>query len=155
DLAFMRLVQERTVDLDSSIDRWLRSWHLHPSDAARSPTARMIMSHHAGFNVDSVGSYPAGGAIPTLPHVLDSNDPSQTPAVRLSWPPGDSFHYSGGGLSVLQQALVDTTGEQFDVLVKRLVLGPLQMRHSTFSQSNGAWSRFEVAHGHAWDGRPW
>ena len=44
--------------------------------------------------------------------------------VRVAWPPGLAFRYSGGGVTVLQQMLLDVTGESYAQAVERLVLGP-------------------------------
>jgi CubicO group peptidase (beta-lactamase class C family) len=157
DLGAMALVQQGTLDLDSSIDRWLTSWHVPAGDVGSEapPTARMIMSHHAGFNVESVSGYAQATGLPTPLQILRGEPPSGTPPVHLIAPPGKSFQYSGGGLSVLQQALVDRTGTPFESLMKRVVFDPLGITRSTFVQKSDGRIGLEIAHGHAYDGRPW
>lgn len=47
-------------------------------------------------------------------------------------PPGTAWSYSGEGYVLLQRA-IEATGETLDGLVRRTVLSPLAMAHSTFS----------------------
>lgn len=154
DVGVFSLVQQNKLDLDSDINRWLKTWHV-PSNkltSVRPPTVRTIMSHTAGFNSDSFGGYNPDKPCPTLLQVLDGIPPAQTEPVRIVYPPGEAFHYSGGGLAVLQQAVVDVTGQPFEDAMARLVLRPLHMTRSTFSQK---YTDTNVARGYAYDGKPW
>jgi CubicO group peptidase (beta-lactamase class C family) len=60
--------------------------------------------------------------------------PRHTPPVRVNLLPGLHFRYSGGGTTVVQQLLVDVTGEPYPGLLRRLVLEPVGMLDSTFEQ---------------------
>ena len=52
--------------------------------------------------------------------------------------PGAKFAYSGGGISVMQPAVVDVTHQPFDKAMQDLVLGPLDMKQSTASSPNSS-----------------
>lgn len=48
--------------------------------------------------------------------------------------PGTAWRYSGGGITVMQQAMTDVTGKAFPQLMEETVLGPLGMTHSNYEQ---------------------
>src|SRR5207253_6250117 len=56
------------------------------------------------------------------------------PIFRVDTVPGSVSRYSGGGLVVMQQLLMDVTGEPFPALMKGLVLAPTGMTLSTYEQ---------------------
>lgn len=135
-LAALRLVERGTLSLDRPVNDVLRSWRIPDNafTAARPVTLRHLLSHSAGFTNGAVGIYPPGRATPTLLQALDGLSPSNRPPVRVDFEPASRWRYSGGGYSVLQQMLIDVTGEDFPTLTKRLVLEPLAMYRSGFFQ---------------------
>ncbi|QNA90269.1 beta-lactamase family protein [Massilia sp. Dwa41.01b] len=54
--------------------------------------------------------------------------------MRVDSAPGADFRYSGGGYTVLQQALIDRSGRPFDALLQDSVLKPVGMGDSRFAQ---------------------
>jgi CubicO group peptidase (beta-lactamase class C family) len=152
DFAVMRLVERGELDIDAPVDRYLERWRLELT-ATTTPTLRMIMAHRAGFNVPSVPGYPASGPVPSLLEVLRGDPPSATPKVRVVGRPGERFQYSGGGLAVVQEALIETAGAEFDAAMRTLVLGPMGMDRSTFSQPPELGG--DRARGHDIFGRPY
>lgn len=72
--------------------------------------------------------------MPTLLQVLDGAPPANTKPVRIEKAPGTDWNYSGGGYTVVQQALIDRSGKPFPELLADTVLTPLGMKDSTFSQ---------------------
>jgi CubicO group peptidase (beta-lactamase class C family) len=83
------------------------------------------------MTVPSVGGYQAGEYLPTTVQVLNGEKTSNEP-VRVDRVPGKEFRYSGGGYVVVQQLLMDVTGQSFPALMHELVFEPLGMTHSTF-----------------------
>ena len=132
-LAALRLVDAGTLDLDADVNGYLRSWRV-PEIGGWTPvvTVRNLLTHTAGLTVWGFPGYEPDGQIPTLVEVLDGK--GNTPAIRSEALPGLMWRYSGGGYSVLQQAMVDVTGKTFPALMKELVLDPLKMTNSTFEQ---------------------
>jgi CubicO group peptidase (beta-lactamase class C family) len=56
--------------------------------------------------------------------------------------PGTQFRYSGGGITVAQQLVVDLLKEPFPKIMRKLILDPLDMQNSTFEQPlPGGWAR--------------
>jgi CubicO group peptidase (beta-lactamase class C family) len=135
-LAALRLVDEGVLSLDRPVNEVLRSWRIPDNGftAVRAVTLRHLLSHSGGLTNGAVGIYPPGRATPTLLQALDGLPPSSRPAVRVDFEPGSRWRYSGGGYAVLQQLLIDVTGEDFPALTKRLVLDPLGMHSSGFLQ---------------------
>lgn len=135
-VAVLRLVEQGKLDLDADVRRYLRTWKL-PSNRfteAKMLTLRELLSHTAGANVHGFAGYAAGQTVPALVQVLNGESPANSAPVTVDSLPGTKFRYAGGNYTIIQQILVDATGEPFPELMQELVLGPLHMTHSTFQQ---------------------
>jgi len=66
--------------------------------------------------------------------VLNGEKPANTDPIRLENIPGKDWKYSGGGYTVMQQALLDVAKEPFPKLLHDTVLVPIGMTHSTYEQ---------------------
>jgi CubicO group peptidase (beta-lactamase class C family) len=135
-LAALRLVQVGKLSLDSDINLALTSWHIPPSTAAPDAkvTLRELLTHTAGISVHGFPGYAGGAPVPTLTQVLDGTKPANTAPIRVETAPGTKWNYSGGGFTVMQQALIDVTHEPFPKLMTSTVLVPIGMTHSTYEQ---------------------
>jgi CubicO group peptidase (beta-lactamase class C family) len=154
-LGVMRLVQDGRVDLDRDVNEQLRSWRLPDTDGLTGPvTLRHVLGHVAGLAEFRHPGYRRGAPLPTLPQILDGAKPANTPAVRRERPAGGEFRYSCGNFSVIQQLVADVTGLPFAQAMRELVLDPLGMSASGFTQDLPERRPGEVAHGHDADGRP-
>jgi CubicO group peptidase (beta-lactamase class C family) len=154
-VAVMRLVQEGELELDRDVNEYLRSWKI-PSNGSWQPrvTLRQLLSHTAGTTVHGVEGYPLEYGLPSLLDVLEGKGAVKTPPVRVSAIPGASFRYSGGGTTVVQQVLEDSTNKPLADLAEELVLGPLGMENSTYEQPLPEARRTHAAVGHHADGTP-
>lgn len=132
----LRLVEEGKVSLDGNINGKLRSWSLPENEFTREHpvTLRLILSHNAGITVHGFEGYRPGAAIPTLLQILDGKRPANSPPIRVDEVPGSQYRYSGGGYLVMQQMMIDATGQPFAEYMERAVLKPLGMTSSTFVQ---------------------
>ncbi|MFD7998260.1 amino acid adenylation domain-containing protein [Streptomyces mirabilis] len=148
-LAVMRLVDQGLIDLDADIRGHLTSWQPADDPAAPGPlTARLLLGHRAGLaRHRSVGFRP-GEQLPTLLDLLEGRPPVTTPRVRRELPPGQTFRKSSTHYWVLQQLLEDITGEDFETLMRRLVLDPLGLADTSFDQRHPLTSGLTVALGH-------
>jgi CubicO group peptidase (beta-lactamase class C family) len=129
----LRLVEQGRIGFDRPVNEMLRSWSL-PGAGAQSVTPRLLLSHRAGTTVPGFPGYAVGAKLPTLMQILGGTPPANTPAVRVAWPPGDAFRYSGGGTMVLQRLVQDVTDLPFDTLAQELVLTPAGLGRSSFAQ---------------------
>src|ERR1700744_100481 len=132
----LRLVQEGKLSLDADVNTKLTSWKVPASDAVPGAvvTLRELMTHTAGMTVHGFPGYAAGAPVPTLVQVLNGEKPANTPAVRIDTPPGTIWRYSGGGITIMQQLMIDVTHEPFPKLMHDTVLAPIGMTHSTYEQ---------------------
>lgn len=154
-LAALRMVESGQLQLDANVNRTLRTWQVPDNAFTKDSkvTLRGILSNSGGLGVPSFPGYAAGAPVPGLQQVLDGKAPANTPAVRVDYVPRSEWRYSGGGHAVLQQLMTDAGGQPFARLMHALVLGPLDMRHSTFEQAGPAASSPPAASGHV-DGQP-
>jgi CubicO group peptidase (beta-lactamase class C family) len=138
------------LSLDEDVNKYLRSWKLPDNhlQVQEKVTLRRILSHSAGLTVGGFIGYRLGDSIPTLLQILDGENPAKNSSIRVDAVPGSISRYSGGGMVVMQQLLIDVIGEPFPLLMKRLVLQPIGMRLSTYEQPLPESRRKEAASGH-------
>jgi len=132
----LRLVEVGRLSLDEDVNAKMRTWKVPENEFTREEkvTLRRILSHSAGLTVHGFPGYAAGTPLPTLVQVLDGAKPANTPAIRVDIVPGRTWRYSGGGYTVMQQLIIDVTGQPFPEFMQQSVLVPLGMAHSTFEQ---------------------
>ena len=155
-MAALRLVQDGKLSLDTDINTYLTSWKF-PSDpvAAGKPiTLRELLTHTAGMTVHGFPGYASNEPVPTLVQVLNGEKPANTPPIRSEAVPGTGWKYSGGGYTIVQQALIDVTKEPFPKLLHDLVLEPIGMLHSTYEQPLPTALRSTAATPYRGDGKP-
>ncbi len=132
----LALVRQGKLALDESVNDRLRSWKVPESEltATEKVTLRRILSHTSGLNVHFFPGYESGAPLPSLVQVLRGEKPANTDPIRVEHVPGSEWHYSGGGVLVEQQLMMDVTGEPFPSLMRRVVFEPLGMNDSTYEQ---------------------
>lgn len=152
-MAALRMVEQGQLDLDADINTSLTSWKL--PEGKGKPSVRQLLSHTGGMTVSGFPGYAAGKSVPTLVQVLDGAWAANTKAIKVDTAPGSAMRYSGGGYTVLQQAMIDRSGKPFDVLLRESVLRPLGMSESSFSQPLPAALQAQAARAHRYDGKPY
>lgn len=153
----LRMVDDGRLDLDRSVEAYLTSWRMPEGrQSAEHPvTLRRIASHSAGFTVRGFPGYAEGERIPTVPEILRGGPPANTSSVRVGkLYPGETYRYSGGGYVVMQLIMTDVSRESFSQLMRELVLTPLGMERSTFTQPLPAQLWDQAAVGHDENGNP-
>jgi len=147
---FLRLAEDRRISLDADVNTLLKSWHLPESKFTEREkvTPRRLLTHSAGLTVWGFPGYALDATVPTVPQLLDGTPPANTPAVRNDTFPGARWLYSGGGITILQLASTDITGEAFPALMRRLMIQPAGMARSTYENPLPLNRRDEAASGH-------
>ena len=82
-LGVMKLVQDKKIDLQTDINRYLKSWQF-PYDTAshgKKITIQNLLSHTAGLTVHGFPGYYYGDSFPTIPQILDGKPPANTSAT--------------------------------------------------------------------------
>nr|WP_315483363.1 serine hydrolase domain-containing protein [uncultured Undibacterium sp.] len=134
--AMLRLVEQGKLSLDAPINTYLKTWQLPDNEFTKTEpvTLRRLVSHSAGLNGHGFPGYVSDAKVPTVQEILDGKAPANTKAIRAVMTPGSTWRYSGGGTTIMQLAMVETTGEAFPALMRRLVLDPIGMQNSAFEQ---------------------
>lgn len=133
----LKLVEMGKLDLDTPVGHYLKRWQLPPSSFDNNEvTARMLLSHTAGLTdglgysgfmeKDSVQSLEA-----SLTKAKDADDDLSGP-VKVGVQPGSTWKYSGGGFTLLQLLIEETSGQPFDAFMKDNLFKPLGMTSSTY-----------------------
>ncbi len=135
-LGALALVDAGKLSLDDDVNNKLTRWHI-PRNVYTSQkvTLARLLDHTAGFTGgEFFPGYTVDQPLPTLPQVLEGRKPANNPPVRVGYVPGSRWQYSGDGYLVIQQLMMDVTGEPFPQLMRNLVFDKLQMRSTTFAQ---------------------
>ncbi len=155
-MAALRLVEKGKLSLDTDIGTYLRSWKLppDPSTSGKPVTLRELLSHTAGITVHGFPGYANTEPVPTLAQVLNGEKPANTAPIRSEAAPGSRWRYSGGGFTIVQQAIIDAANEPYPRFMHDTVLAPLGMVHSTYQQPLPEALRSKVATPYRDDGTP-
>lgn len=150
----LKLVALGHLDLDQSIDRWLKRWRVPAGVAGDSAgiTLRMLLSHTAGFNVHGFHDIAPDAPMPTLVQTLDGAAPAvNRPLARID-AAGTRSRYSGGGYMIVQAVIEDALGASFGAVARRHLFVPLDMKRSRFDAAPAA-DTGDIAHAHDGDGK--
>ena len=135
-LGALHLVEQGKLTLDGDVNTMLTSWKVPASGftSATPITLRRLLSHTAGLTVHGFPGYAVDAPRPTLVQVLDGAPPANTEAIRSDTAPGARWNYSGGGYTVMQQMMLDVTGQPFPEYMRQAVLAPIGMSRSSYEQ---------------------
>lgn len=133
----LKLVEIGKLDLDTPVNQYLKRWQLPPSSFDNNEvTVRMLLSHTAGLTdglgysgfmeKDSVQSLEA-----SLKKAKDADD-GLSGEVKVGVQPGSTWKYSGGGFTLLQLLIEETSGQSFDAFMKDNLFKPLGMTSSCY-----------------------
>jgi len=150
----LKLVDEGKIGLDRNINDVLTSWKLPENEltAGHPVTLRELLSHSGGTTVHGFGGYAAGQAVPSVIDILDGKGNTLAP-VRVDLRPGTQWRYSGGGVTVMQLALMDIEKSSFPEILRTKVLEPIGMTASSYEQNFTPERLKLAASGHKADGR--
>ncbi len=155
-MAVVRAVQDGRFSLDDDVNTILKSWRLPDSEFTRGHpvTPRALLSHTSGLG-DGFGfpGYHPSAPRPTVVEILNGSKPSNVGPVLMERPPFTAFKYSGGGVTVMQLAMIDSFHEPYPGLLQRLVLGPIGMTDSTYEQPLSSERDTHAARAHSGGGR--
>ena len=134
--AALYLVEHGKLSLDEDVNNKLKTWKLPENEFTKTEkvTLRRLMSHTAGLTVHGFPGYDVDEPVPTLVQVFNGEKPANTPAIRVDTVPGTKWRYSGGGVTIEQQMMMDVTGKAFPALMRETVLDKVGMTSSSYEQ---------------------
>ena len=155
-MAALRLVEQGKLSLDADINSFLTTWKFpaDPVAVGKPVTLRELLTHTGGTTVHGFPGYASTEPVPTLVQVLNGEKPANTPAIRSEAVPGAKWNYSGGGYTIMQQALIDVTKKPFPKLLHDTVLAPIGMTQSTYEQPLPKEFQAYAATPYSGDGKP-
>jgi CubicO group peptidase (beta-lactamase class C family) len=132
----LKLVEDKKIDLNQNVNTYLQSWKIPDNKFTdqKKVSLKHLLNHSGGVTVHGFLGYSPDLAVPTLVQVLDGSPPANSPAILVDKMPEESFRYSGGGYTIMQQLMIDLEKKPFPQIMKELVLDPLGMSHSTYNQ---------------------
>ncbi len=150
-VAAMRLRDAGLIDLDENVSSYLTEFAL--PNGEQSPgnpvTFRNLLSHTSGITPGGYFGYARGDPIPTDVQVLRGESPANSEAISVDAPPGTRVAYSGGGYTLIEQAMQETLGKPIELIMDEWVLSPLELRHSTFRMLRAEPPGMQIAAGHS------
>lgn len=155
--AALALVNAGKLPLDADVNANLKTWKVPDNQftANQKVTLARILDHTSGITGgDFFPGYSSGTPVPTLLQILKGESPAMNDAVAVTRVPGTQWSYSGNGYLVLQQLMMDVTGETFPTLMQRLVFEPIGMTQSTFEQPLPPQLGRDAARGTLINGKP-
>ncbi|HEY4248911.1 MAG TPA: serine hydrolase [Lacunisphaera sp.] len=135
-LGALALVESGKLNLDADINTVLKSWQVPGNEYTKTEkvTLRRILSHSSGLTVHGFRGYSVDSPLPTLVQILNGEKPANSAPIRVDFVPGSKWRYAGGGYTVMQQAIIDVTGQPFAEFMHQTVLAPLGMTASSYDQ---------------------
>jgi CubicO group peptidase (beta-lactamase class C family) len=124
------LVQDERIKLNSNVNEQLKSWKI-PFDSLITPFH--LLNHTSGLYPAHFYGYKAHKPVPTLLEVLNGEKPADSKPIIKKESAGFEYTYSGSGYCVLQQLILDATGQHFDSTMHQLVFSKFGMINSSFS----------------------
>jgi CubicO group peptidase (beta-lactamase class C family) len=151
-MAAVRAAQDGRLGLDQDINAILKSWKLPDSEFTRGHpvTPRALMSHTSGLG-DGFGfpGYLPSAPRPSLVEILTGSKPSNVGVMLMERPPFTAEKYSGGGVTLMQLAMIDALGRPYPEIMQSLVLGPIGMTNSAYEQPLSAARDRHAARAHS------
>lgn len=130
------LVEHGKLSLDEDVNKKLKTWKVPENDFTREQkvTLRRLVSHSAGLTVHGFPGYAVNETVPTLVQIFNGEKPANTEPIRVDFVPGTKMRYSGGGVTIEQQLMIDVTGKPFPQFMRETVLSKAGMTDSTYEQ---------------------
>lgn len=150
------LVEKGKLSLDEDVNQELKSWHVPDNEFTQTQkvTLRRLMSHTAGLTIHGFPGYDVDAPRPTLVQIFNGEKPANTEAIRVDTVPGTLERYSGGGVTIEQQLVIDVTGKPFPEFMHDTVLEKIGMTDSSYSQPLPSDWAAHTAAGTYSDGKP-
>ena len=144
-ICIMKLHEQKRIDIDMPVNRYLRQWKLRTADGTESDTdIRSVLCHTAGIQDGEDAFYGLRRSDPeiSLLDILEGRTSYNNRPVRAEKPRGESFDYSDAGYCILQLLAQEVTHKSFEHMAREMLFDPLGLC-STFFATPANTTRFE------------
>ena len=150
------LVEHGKLSLDEDVNVKLKTWKVPENEFTKEQkvTLRRLMSHTGGLTVHGFPGYDVDEKVPTLEQIFNGEKPANTMPIRVDVVPGTLWRYSGGGVTIEQQLMIDVTRKAFPEFMRETVLDKIGMTDSSYEQPLPAARAALTAIGTYSDGKP-
>ena len=144
-ICVMRLHEQKLIDIDMPVNRYLRQWKLLTVDGSESDAdIRSILCHTAGIpdGEDAFYGLRRGDPEISLTDILEGRTSYNNRPARAEKPQGIAFEYSDAGYCILQLLAQEVTHKPFDDITRELLFDPLGLCRTFFATPANT-ARFE------------
>ena len=145
-VGIMNLIELGKIDLDTPVNNYLKRWQLPAGEFDNEQvTVRRLLSHTAGLT-DGLGynGFENRDSVQTIESSLTKAkdaDEGISGEVRVGIEPNSTWKYSGGGFTLLQLIVEETSGQSFNEFMTSNLFAPLNMNSSTYILNDSLNSR--------------
>jgi len=158
-LATLNLAKDGLLNINKPVNQYIKHWKIpnYKTSDTNPILIKQLINHTSGLSVHGFAGYQTKEMVPSLIEVLNgasileqvfSLKNVNSAPIEVIDTPGEQYKYSGGGYSVLQQVLVDYTGDDFSALMHKNIFLKLKMKNSTFQQPVTDKLTAQLASGH-------
>ncbi len=143
--AIMQLVEQGLVELDAPVRTYIPELRLKDEQVARDVTVLHLLNHTVGWDGDFFKDTGEG------PDALDLFMQAMADLEQVT-PLGSMVSYNNASLGLAGLVIERVTGEPYEEVVRRRVLQPLGLEHTTFDRELILSHRYANGHARAQDG---
>ena len=136
--AIMRLVEQKKIELDAPVRRYLPEFRVQDPAASAAVTIRHLLTHTPGWE-GQLTTEDRGAQ--TNAHFIDTM--RELPQLAA---PGEVWSYNNAGFTVAGRVIEAVTGQSIHQAIRSLVFQPLGLTRSFTRLDDVATYRFSVAH---------
>jgi CubicO group peptidase (beta-lactamase class C family) len=136
----MQLVDERLLDLDRPVRRYLPGFRVTDERASATVTPRHLLSHTAGFDAEVVTETTNGDD--ALAAFVDD----YLPTVGQLFAPGELHSYNNSGFSLLGRIIEVLRGKPYRKVLRERLVDPLGLEHVATRADEAVLFRTSVGH---------
>jgi len=151
----LALVARGEIRLDVNINDYLQSWTIPDNQFTLKDkvTLRKLLSRSSGLVPLEYEGVEAIENKPSLKQIL-SGERTDNPPVYVANTPGTELEYSEACFAILEKLIKDVSGQSFADFMTEVLLKPLKMERSSFSDLLPEQLFIDAAFGHNREGFP-
>lgn len=136
-LAAGRLIDDRRFDPYENWNHKLRKYKVNLKERKKGEFVNLdlLLSHTSGLTEKGNWDDPINNGKKHLTEISDTYAEKNGHGLALYYSPGSKSRYSGGGYSIIQEILSETTKYDFNTVIRLYVSEDLHWKQSTFRQN--------------------